>query len=203
MELKRCTRCKEDKESTTANFAPVKSRSRGLRKRAGKLLASYCRPCMVKYQKAHYANNKVKWETAYAARSEEQKEATRVRVAAYARKFPEKVRAAVKRCYNPSKKFARELRVRYGLTVEQYNELRAQQGEACAICRVKPNARLVVDHCHKTGRVRGLLCGECNLALGKFRDDPAVVEAALHYLQQPQVRLVKEQPDLRLIAGGK
>jgi len=73
----------------------------------------------------------------------------------------------------------------YGLTVEQVAEMRAG---GCAICRA-PNGggrhgQLHIDHDHVTGRVRGALCDGCNLGLGKFRDDPALLEAAIRYLRR-------------------
>lgn len=62
------------------------------------------------------------------------------------------------------------------------------QGGLCAICRLSPVGRgkgdiLVVDHCHKRGNVRGLLCGNCNIAIGLLRDDPALVDLAAAYLR--------------------
>ena len=74
----------------------------------------------------------------------------------------------------------------HGITVEQYDDMLEAQGGVCAICH-RPSVtgkRLHVDHDHKTGRNRGLLCHHCNTALGNFRDDHAVVEAALTYLKE-------------------
>jgi hypothetical protein len=79
---------------------------------------------------------------------------------------------------------ARNLKRRYGLTPEQYDALAAAQCHRCAICRDVEllGSHLCVDHCHTTGRIRGLLCRECNSALGKFRDDPRLLNAARDYL---------------------
>lgn len=56
---------------------------------------------------------------------------------------------------------------RHGITMERYAQLRADQGGRCAICKRLPTIRrLSFDHCHKTGKFRGLLCQRCNLALG-------------------------------------
>lgn len=77
----------------------------------------------------------------------------------------------------------------YGLTREDYARLYVEQSCVCAICgqpETKPNKagelRLLVDHDHKTGVVRGLLCAKCNTALGLFNDDVALLEQALRYL---------------------
>lgn len=58
-------------------------------------------------------------------------------------------------------------------------------GGECTICGDKTN-KLVVDHCHTTNRVRGILCSECNLGLGKFKDDPQLLEFARIYLLASQ-----------------
>lgn len=73
---------------------------------------------------------------------------------------------------------------KYGMTHEEYLKMFEAQGGACSICgRTPPKNRLAIDHCHKTGRVRGLLCGACNTGLGLFRDDVALLRAATQYLQ--------------------
>jgi Recombination endonuclease VII len=71
---------------------------------------------------------------------------------------------------------------RYGISPAEYDALLAKQGGACAICRKRSKGRLCVDHCHVTGMVRGLLCNECNSALGYLKDDQASLVAALAYL---------------------
>lgn len=77
----------------------------------------------------------------------------------------------------------RWLRKNYGLTLERYEELVAQQGGVCAICSQPPAGReLDVDHCHKTGEVRALLCSRCNRVLGHAGDDPDLLQAIVDYL---------------------
>lgn len=82
----------------------------------------------------------------------------------------------------------------YGITSEQYWALYEAQGGVCAICqRAKGTARrkLSVDHNHKTGEVRGLLCGPCNRdVLGHLRDDPAALRRGADYLENPPARRV-------------
>jgi hypothetical protein len=81
------------------------------------------------------------------------------------------------------KSFRRNLEI-YGLTTADFVRLFAGQGGLCAICG-KPNERrrrLVVDHCHTSGRVRGLLCDACNNMLGMAGEDPAILRAAADYL---------------------
>jgi Recombination endonuclease VII len=74
------------------------------------------------------------------------------------------------------------LKRRFGISAAEYDALLAKQGGACAICRRRSKYRLCVDHCHLTGRIRGLLCYSCNLALGHLKDDQASLVAALAYL---------------------
>jgi hypothetical protein len=76
---------------------------------------------------------------------------------------------------------------KYGITVDEFERMKAQQGGVCAICGNGPHERRVdlsVDHCHATGVVRGLLCDQCNTGLGSLRDSPELLERALEYLRR-------------------
>lgn len=76
----------------------------------------------------------------------------------------------------------------YGLSREQYDGMISEQAGKCLLCKLPPGRdgkkSLSVDHCHKTGKVRGLLCGMCNTAIGKLNDDPALLRAAAEYLER-------------------
>lgn len=75
------------------------------------------------------------------------------------------------------------LRVKYGITLEEYKEIFDKQKGVCALClREEKGKMLAVDHCHITGKVRGLLCGNCNRALGLFQDNPDILERAKEYV---------------------
>jgi hypothetical protein len=75
---------------------------------------------------------------------------------------------------------------KYGISLEDYNNIFNKQNGKCAICRGKCSSgrRLAVDHDHKTGIVRGLLCGHCNQAIGKLHDSPEIIKRALDYVLQ-------------------
>lgn len=75
----------------------------------------------------------------------------------------------------------------YGLEPGDYERMLHLQGNVCYICRraTGKTRRLCVDHDHKTGRVRGLLCRGCNTILGRFRDDPDMYMRGYQYLISP------------------
>lgn len=81
----------------------------------------------------------------------------------------------------------RYLRSKYQLSLVEYRSLEQKQGGVCAICGCSPcstkEKRLSVDHCHATGRVRGLLCKTCNWILGQFKESPERFRAAATYLE--------------------
>jgi hypothetical protein len=85
--------------------------------------------------------------------------------------------------------FQRKRRFReiYGISLADYDMMFARQGGACAICK-RTDLKLCVDHCHLTGEVRGLLCIQCNSALGLCNDDPSRLLAAAEYLQAARER---------------
>jgi hypothetical protein len=80
---------------------------------------------------------------------------------------------------------------RYGITVEQFEELKRRQGGVCAICgqpetlvRQGGLCELTIDHDHETGQIRGLLCNNCNRAIGLLKDNTQVLRSAAAYLER-------------------
>jgi len=92
---------------------------------------------------------------------------------------------------DPRKYWNAQLKHKFGITADQYDDMLARQDGKCAICgkpetdtiRWGKTARLAVDHDHLTGVVRGLLCRRCNQGIGKFEDDPDMLQAAADYLR--------------------
>jgi hypothetical protein len=78
------------------------------------------------------------------------------------------------------------IRRKYKLSPEAYLAMIEEQQGACKICRQpEPTGKhLAIDHCHASGRVRGLLCSDCNTTLGKFNDSPDRFIAAANYLKE-------------------
>jgi len=87
---------------------------------------------------------------------------------------------------NPNLEWNRNLKRRYGIDKKIYEKLLKSQKGRCKICLNKETRarRLSVDHDHKTGRVRGLLCNKCNLGLGKFKDNINLLKKAVKYLNR-------------------
>ena len=80
------------------------------------------------------------------------------------------------------------LKKQYGITIDDYNRMLSQQNNCCAVCgradlSDSRGFRPHVDHCHRTGRVRGILCGPCNKGLGQLQDDPEILRRAIAYLE--------------------
>lgn len=156
--MKTCTKCGAEKEP--AAFSRDKYATDGLRYQ--------CRICST--------HSTTKWA-----------EKNRQRLSDYGKRRrkenPDKVRAEVTKSHYKTK---------YGLSLGDLNNMRDQQNGQCAICKTpfpilgKPNRSQVpqVDHCHATGKVRGLLCSPCNIALGLLKDDFFTVIRAASYLKK-------------------
>jgi len=72
----------------------------------------------------------------------------------------------------------------YGISLEEFNDMYEVQKGVCKICGSEGKAKgLAVDHCHSTGRVRGLLCVSCNTLLGKVESNPSLLSNILEYLK--------------------
>lgn len=87
----------------------------------------------------------------------------------------------------PRNRKAEKLQLRYGLTYEQWEAMRQAEDCRCMICGISEDElgkKLDVDHCHDSGKVRGLLCNPCNTMLGHARDKVEILEAAVAYLKE-------------------
>jgi hypothetical protein len=152
-ELKLCPRCGETK--SVEEFRPDRSRKDGR--------FSWCRPCHAAWRR--------EWRR--SKKGEEYAERQRAR----------------KRTQEQSERLAlnrsdRALLKRYGSSLDHYAELLDSQHGRCAICD-KPESklrRLCMDHDHETSRLRGLLCHNCNMGLGRFMDSPTLLQRAIDYL---------------------
>jgi len=87
-----------------------------------------------------------------------------------------------KKDYNSYKKRDKYLMDNYGITIEEYELLLQKQNGKCAICKKEDKIRLCVDHNHVTNEIRGLLCRNCNLAIGHFFDDVNTIYNSIEYL---------------------
>lgn len=165
MKKKRCTRCK--RALPVDEFVSSKNRRDGKH--------PWCRACTRALQK--------KWL---------QKPGVRERVRAYQREWSRSPEVRQKHAvYQKSPagkrvKWRTKIKAKYGLTETDYLGMLAKQAGACAVCRSRfaSSKQTHVDHCHKTGRVRGILCGHCNRALGEAKDDPRILRALADYLEK-------------------
>lgn len=88
---------------------------------------------------------------------------------------------------NPHTKLGYHIK-RYGINLVQYDKMLSEQAGLCAICgKTNGNKRLAVDHDHKTGQVRGLLCTTCNHMLGQADDNIIILEKGIKYLQKERL----------------
>lgn len=92
------------------------------------------------------------------------------------------------KCKNCLRRYNKDfnLKLDFGISLEQYEDILIDQLGVCAICNKKEpvkNKRLAVDHCHTSGKIRGLLCSNCNLALGHFKDNVQFLANAISYLE--------------------
>jgi hypothetical protein len=151
--LRRCITCDVVKSES---LFPVQTRARyGL---AGK-----CKDCINEQNRSYY--HKYKDPEKERKKSREQ----------YLRMTPRERHIA---------KWKSTLKVKYGLTLGDWHAMLIDQSGRCEICGdpMIGSRNLCVDHCHRTGRVRSLLCTPCNAGLGAFKDDPARLAAAIDYL---------------------
>lgn len=167
--VKTCSKCGEQKEI---------GRYRNVLSHGKPYTFAQCRDCERAWRVAHPEV----WRRSTRKYRAEHPERCRANLRAYRERNRASIRANAR---------ANDLRYKYNLTLEQYAEMHKVQGGACAICGY-PESRLrlgkllplVVDHDHKTGRIRGLLCCDCNTSIGKMKDNPEILRAAASYIER-------------------
>jgi hypothetical protein len=130
--------------------------------------ASYCKPCFAAYQRSRQDRPEVKQ---------------------YSREWWKKNKDKAKVYHRRA-----QLKAKYGISIEDYAELLEAQNGKCAICESEGDKSrwgvLYVDHDHATGRVRALLCGKCNFAVGLLDDDVQTAKSLVSYLERFRLSLI-------------
>lgn len=177
METKECSCCLAPKPLT--DFHKSKSRPDGY--------DVYCRACQKERKAKDYREHPEKYKARVI--SDETRKKTSKRFAKRRHDNPDKYKAKAAKYYqeNRDKCLAyarqRKFKIKYNMTIEDYDQMLSAQQGLCAICqKPKKFKRLFVDHDHTTGAVRGLLCFKCNTGLGGFEDSPILLTQALQYL---------------------
>jgi len=140
-----------------------------------------------KYMRQYYQENKERWVEWQEDYKEEKNRRRRERYA----NDPEYREKCLEASKNRSKRSRINTRLKsaFGIDIEDYEKMLEKQNGTCAICGATQadarKHRLHVDHCHDTGKVRGLLCSNCNMGLGKFQDDLQLLKNAVSYLENP------------------
>lgn len=123
------------------------------------------------YQKKYRRENKERLDAYYQDWCDQNKDKT----------------AALSRSYyqaNKKKIRAYKWKLRYGITEEEVNSFYTSQNGCCAICQKQLNDVFVIDHCHSTGNVRGLLCNQCNQAIGLLKENTQSLLNAIDYINK-------------------
>ncbi|WSW95722.1 endonuclease VII domain-containing protein [Streptomyces sp. NBC_00989] len=174
-ELRRCSRCKE--QLPRLAFAGNRSMPDGLQ--------AYCRECSAEYyrQRQEAKGKKVRERIAVPPGHKRcpQCEAVKPHVDWERNKSSVDGWSSYCRECRAERNRISYLKRKYGLAPAELDALIAEQLGICCICLTAPAEH--VDHCHETGRVRGVLCFSCNAALGQFKDRPDVIRRAATYLE--------------------
>ena len=120
-------------------------------------ISSYCKPCASSNRLKNYKSN------------------------------PNQQKEKLKDYYrlNKQKAYAHSVKSLYGISIEEVEHMKVQQNYLCKICKTHESnlkRKLFVDHCHETGKVRGLLCQLCNTMIGNAKDNILVLQAGIDYL---------------------
>lgn len=142
----------------------------------------------ISYDREYYHANKHKWQAYYERTKEEH--LPRIKLYRDSHKVERKQWREDNKAATRDYKFKKK----YGLSLIEYLQLSSAQDKKCAICKREETATflgkvklLAVDHCHKTGKIRGLLCSSCNQGIGLLQDSPEILLSAVAYIRKDEV----------------
>ena len=178
METKTCTKCKEEK--TLSEFNKNKLRPDGLH--------SWCNDCKSEYnseynKRLETKRSKVEYSREYWQRPEVKARRKEYEQCSKRKEYLQRPEVKARKVVRDKRSWM--LRT-YGITFEQKQQMIAKQNGRCAICKNKLDMgkNTCVDHDHKTGKVRGILCSNCNTFLGFGKDNSSVMRAAANYIDE-------------------
>jgi hypothetical protein len=196
--VKQCARCHVVKPATTEHFSKCN--------RLKDKWFSSCKPCVKKFAVWHTgicANDRCGKEFQYKKKGKNRtpvfcsyKCSNSSRTGRFilecvvcGNQFKSKNTLAMTCCQDCKNQRKRDVRLlhKYGLSLADYNQMLTAQAGLCGICGIKPPDKdgvLAVDHCHETGKVRGLLCRDCNAGLGLFRNNVLILQHAVRYIRK-------------------
>ena len=171
-----CSACKG--EFPTSSFHKATKTTRGYQYK--------CKTCVSaddksEYRKTYQRVKVAQWRESNPDKRKEQKRR-------HYEKHKDKIDQRAKDWYenNKERHVNNALLRKYGVTLDQYNLLRAQQDFRCAVCNAHETdvgKQMFVDHDHVTGKIRKLLCTKCNVGIGMLQDNPAIMERAATYIR--------------------
>lgn len=181
--VKFCNYCKETKNSS--DFYYKKDRKDNL--------DTYCKICTLSKNKILY-NKKESYKKTRKEYKIKNKEKIAQKEKEYRKVNKEKIKIRVEKYINDNREIIKNKVIfkKYGLTSQEYNNLLLECNNLCSICKNSETTKhrngniksLSIDHCHKTGKVRSLLCTNCNIVLGKFNDSIKLFENTISYLKK-------------------
>lgn len=188
---KRCTKCGEKK--------PLSEFAKSLKNKDG--LQYYCKECTKKYRRVH-KTKKVEYnknhhqihKTKINKRQKKYYQINKTEIIKQKKKYRQSHKVEIA---ERAKKYAKtdkrklshrkqKLKYKFNMTLEQYDKIFENQNGVCAICDGinKSGRRLSVDHNHKTGKIRALLCDHCNHLLGQAKENIIILQSAIDYLKK-------------------
>lgn len=175
--MKKCTKCGVEKPEDLDHFYKHPEGKNGLN--------PCCKKCVIARSTVWHKANPEKARQAVKDWVARNPELDKARHTAWKKAHPERGKIGQRRRYwkNPELARVKNICKKHCISLVTYKQMLTQQKNCCAICAVEMKPACV-DHCHKTGQIRGLLCRTCNSGVGHLQDSLDILESACEYLKR-------------------